>query len=103
MSASHPIRLPPGIRHLPDYLGPVEQERLVGIVRQIVVEAPLYRPEMPKTGRPLSVRMTNCGSLGWVTDKEGGYRYQPVHPLTGRPWPAIPDMLLDIWKAVAGT
>ena len=103
MSASQPIQFPPGIRHLPDCLGPAEQERLVGIVRQIVAEAPLYRPEMPKTGKPLSVRMTNCGPLGWVTDKERGYRYQPAHPVTGRPWPAIPDMLLDIWKAVAGT
>jgi len=51
----------------------------------------------------MSVRMTNCGALGWVTDKERGYRYQPTHPVTGRPWPAIPGMLLDIWNDTAGT
>ena len=41
---------------------------------------------MPRTGKPFSVRMTNCGPLGWVSDVDG-YRYQPTHPETGRPWP----------------
>ena len=49
----------------------------------------------------MSVRMTNCGPLGWVTDKERGYRYQETHPVTGAPWPPIPDQLLDLWRAVA--
>lgn len=93
--------LPPGIRHLPGYLDKPAQETLVEIVRTIVAEAPLYTPAMPRTGKEMSVRMTNCGALGWVTDKENGYRYQPTHPLTGRPWPPIPSMLLDIWHAVA--
>ena len=93
--------LPPGIRHLPAYLDKPAQEALVEIVRTIVAEAPLYTPAMPRTGKEMSVRMTNCGVLGWVTDKENGYRYQPTHPLTGRPWPPIPSMLLDIWNAVA--
>jgi alkylated DNA repair protein (DNA oxidative demethylase) len=46
--------------------------------------------------------MTNCGSLGWMTDKAGGYRYQPTHPATGRPWPAIPQDLLTLWSDIAG-
>jgi alkylated DNA repair protein (DNA oxidative demethylase) len=92
---------PSGIRHLPTYLDTSAQEALVEIVRTIVAEAPLYTPAMPKTGKAMSVRMTNCGSLGWVTDKERGYRYQSTHPVTGRPWPPIPAMLLDIWHAVA--
>lgn len=50
----------------------------------------------------MSVRMTNAGPLGWVTDKERGYRYQATHPETGKPWPAIPKMLLDLWAARAG-
>jgi len=50
----------------------------------------------------MSVRMTNCGSLGWVTDKERGYRYQPMHPATGRPWPSIPSELLEIWNDLSG-
>ncbi len=91
-----------GIRHLPEYLDRARQEALVGIVRTIVAEAPLYAPVMPGTGKPMSVRMTNCGSLGWVTDKERGYRYQPLHPVTGRPWPAIPRELLEIWNDVSG-
>jgi alkylated DNA repair protein (DNA oxidative demethylase) len=50
----------------------------------------------------MSVRMTNCGPLGWVTDKERGYRYQATHPETGRPWPPIPPRLLDLWNEVGG-
>ena len=56
---------------------------------------------MPRSGKPMSVRMTNCGPLGWVTDKERGYRYQATHPETGKPWPPIPPMLLDLWDAIA--
>jgi DNA oxidative demethylase len=95
--------LPKGVRHIPDYLDREKQEALVEAIRAVVMEAPLFVPAMPRTGKPMSVRMTNCGSLGWVTDKERGYRYQPLHPITGKPWPAIPHMLLDLWKAVAGS
>jgi alkylated DNA repair protein (DNA oxidative demethylase) len=94
--------LPNGIRHLPEYLDRPRQEALIGTVRAIVAEAPLYVPAMPGTGKPMSVRMTNCGSLGWMTDKAGGYRYQPTHPATGRPWPAIPQDLLTLWSDIAG-
>ncbi len=80
--------LPNGIRHLPDYLDRPAQEALVEAIRAVVADAPLFVPVMPGTGKPMSVRMTNCGPLGWVTDKERGYRYQPTHPVTGRPWPA---------------
>ncbi len=91
-----------GIRHLPDYLDRSAQERLVEVIRGIVADAPLYIPAMPGTGKQMSVRMTNCGALGWVTDKERGYRYQDVHPQTGRPWPAIPSELMDLWENLAG-
>ncbi|MBP2551363.1 alkylated DNA repair protein (DNA oxidative demethylase) [Neorhizobium galegae] len=91
-----------GIRHLPEFLDREAQVRLVETVRAIVVQAPLYVPVLPRTGKPMSVRMTNCGSLGWVTDKERGYRYQPHHPATGEAWPAIPDELLAIWERLAG-
>jgi alkylated DNA repair protein (DNA oxidative demethylase) len=40
--------------------------------------------------------------LGWVTDRERGYRYQPTHPATGKPWPDIPGELLDLWNDVSG-
>jgi alkylated DNA repair protein (DNA oxidative demethylase) len=42
--------------------------------------------------------MTNCGPLGWVSDKERGYRYQATHIETGRPWPPMPQRLLDLWR-----
>jgi alkylated DNA repair protein (DNA oxidative demethylase) len=46
--------------------------------------------------------MTNCGPLGWVSDCDGGYRYQATHPETGRPWPPIPEFLTEVWRDVAG-
>lgn len=92
------IRLDNGIEHHPGVLDKAAQLHLVDLVRDVVAKAPLYTPVMPRTGKPMSVRMTNCGELGWVTDKEKGYRYQPLHPGTGEPWPAIPTELLDLWQ-----
>ncbi|MCB1386661.1 MAG: alpha-ketoglutarate-dependent dioxygenase AlkB [Nitratireductor sp.] len=89
-------------RFLPGHLDREAQQALVKTIRDVVCESPLFTPAMPKTGRPMSVRMTNCGTLGWVTDKERGYRYQAHHPVTGRPWPTLPQSLLDLWRDVAG-
>jgi len=94
--------LPRGVRHIPACLDRAEQEALLDDVRKVVQAAPLYTPTMPRTGKPMSVRMTNCGELGWVTDRERGYRYQPTHPHTGLPWPPIPGRLLLLWAAVSG-
>lgn len=91
----------PGLRYLPGHLGPEDQRQLVENLRAAVAEAPLFAPVMPRTGRPFTVRMTNLGPLGWVSDR-AGYRYQPTHPETGRPWPAMPPLLLDLWREVAG-
>ena len=89
-----------GFRLLPGRFDRAAQEALRDAIRSVVAAAPLYRPRMPRTGKPVSVRMTNCGVLGWVSDQTG-YRYQPTHPLTGAAWPAIPPMLLDLWREVA--
>jgi alkylated DNA repair protein (DNA oxidative demethylase) len=67
----------------------------------VMLSAPLFQPRMPRTGQPFSVKMTNCGPLGWVSDKERGYRYQPTHLETGDPWPPIPESLLDLWRTHA--
>lgn len=91
-----------GLRYLPGHLDKLDQEKVVELVRQVVSAAPLYVPVMPGTGKPMSVRMTNCGSLGWVTDKERGYRYQNTHPLTGNPWPAMPTEILALWNELSG-
>jgi alkylated DNA repair protein (DNA oxidative demethylase) len=93
--------LPKGVRHIPGHLDREEQQSLVNDIRAVVSEAPLYRPEMPRSGKPFSVRMTNCGELGWVADKKG-YRYQDRHPVTGKPWPSIPAHLIELWDKLAG-
>lgn len=101
MSVDHDVNvLPKGVRHIPGYLSTDAQAALVEAIRAVVERAPLFRPEMPRTGKPFSVRMTNCGSLGWVSDRSG-YRYQPLHPVTGEPWPPIPDSLLQLWREVS--
>ena len=56
---------------------------------------------MPRSGKAFSVLMSNCGPLGWVSDRDGGYRYQETHPGTGRRWPQIPELLSEVWNAVA--
>jgi alkylated DNA repair protein (DNA oxidative demethylase) len=87
---------------VPGYLSPERQQALLAALRAALAEAPLFTPTMPRTGKPFSVRMSNLGPLGWVSDAEGGYRYQATHPETGRPWPAIPDMLLGAWDEIGG-
>jgi alkylated DNA repair protein (DNA oxidative demethylase) len=89
-----------GLKLFPGFLDASAQQELVSTLRKCVADAPLYQPVMPRTGKPLSVRMTNLGELGWISDRQG-YRYQPQHPVTGKPWPPIPSVLLKIWDKVA--
>ena len=95
-----PIALAPGVALWREYYGRPEQEELCEEVMRLAQEAPFYRPAMPRSGKPFSVDETNFGPLGWISDTNG-YRYAPCHPGTGRPWPAIPDVLLALWRAVA--
>lgn len=92
----------PGFRHLAGHLSQASQQQIVGDIRSVIKTSPLYRPTMPRSGKPLSVMMTNCGPLGWVSSKDGGYRYQKEHPESGLPWPAIPSSILSIWEELAG-
>ncbi len=89
-----------GIDYFPSFLRLEQQESLVRELRDCVANSPLFTPTMPKSGRTMSVRMTNLGSLGWVSDR-AGYRYQATHPDTGTPWPAMPQSILDIWAKVS--
>jgi DNA oxidative demethylase len=93
-SATRPLS---GFRLVPGYLDRAAQARLVEELRAAMRAAPAYVPRMPRSGQPLTVRMTNCGPLGWVTD-ERGYRYQALHPETGTPWPPIPPLALAAWR-----
>jgi DNA oxidative demethylase len=90
-----------GLRIYPGYLGRDAQMELLAAVRNVLASAPLYTPRMPKSGRPFSVRMSNCGALGWVSD-EAGYRYQANHPETGQPWPPMSAALIRAWNELGG-
>lgn len=89
-----------GFRLWPGRLAATDQAHLRDQVLAALETAPLYRPVTPG-GRPFSVRMSNMGPLGWVSDR-AGYRYQVTHPQTGAPWPPIPDTLLALWDDLTG-
>ncbi len=86
--------------HVPFYLDEAAQRALLADIDAVIAAAPLFQPCMPKTGKPFSVKMTNCGALGWVSDREG-YRYRATHPETGKPWPSIPLLALRAWAELA--
>ena len=86
-----------GFRLYPQWLDRSAQDMLVATLREILRQAPLYRPVTPR-GQEMSVRMSAAGRFGWVTDRRG-YRYEPRHP-AGMDWPPIPQQVLEIWEAV---
>ena len=90
-----------GTRYVPGYLDAAGQQTLLAALRAVLAGAPLYQPRMPRSGNPFSVKMTNCGPLGWVSDIDG-YRYQPTHPETGVAWPPMPAIVLEAWAALSG-
>jgi len=98
----NPVCLPDGCAYFPQFLTLAGQAALLAEIRAVIAAAPLYTPTMPRTGKPFSVAMTNCGQLGWVSDKDTGYRYQAHHPQTGNPWPPMPDMLEYLWASLTG-
>ena len=88
-----------GFQYHPNALTRAEQEALAREVFTAADHAPFFQPITP-SGKPMSVRMTGFGPLSWITDA-GGYRYEPRHPFTGRPWPPMPQVLLDLWAHYA--
>ena len=81
------------------YLNSGAQADLVADIRAVVAAAPLFSPDTPY-GKPMSVRMTSAGSVGWYSDGSG-YRYAPQHP-NGADWPPIPERVLEIWHILTG-
>ena len=63
-------------------------------VDEIARQAP-FRHLVTPGGYTMSVAMTNCGDVGWCSDRDG-YRYDAIDPLSGRPWPTIPALFLDL-------
>lgn len=80
------------------FVRPIERE-LIDAVRTIVAQSPFRRMTTPG-GHLMSVAMTNCGERGWITDHTG-YRYDPIDPRTGAPWPAMPPVLRDLARRAA--
>jgi len=68
--------------------------QLISDVREIVAQAPFRQMQTPG-GHQMSVAMTNCGDVGWVTDRSG-YRYDPADPVAGQPWPAMPKSFVQL-------
>ena len=96
------LAVAPGVTLWPLRLDAREQASLLAEVLAGIERAPFFDPTMPRTGQKFSVRMTNFGPLGWVSDAAKGYRYELLHPLTAEPWPAIPDRLLRLWDETTG-
>ena len=89
-----------GFRFFPAAISTPLQIALVEAVMAAAKTAPFYRPMTP-SGKAMSVWQTGFGPLGWVTDR-AGYRYEPRHPVTGSPWPRMPDILTELWDRYAG-
>ncbi len=85
--------LPEGVALFRNRLSHVDQRATLDAVAQVIADAPLFRPQMPR-GPCMINSLTNCGALGWVSDKRG-YRYQATHPDTQKPWPPIPSSVRD--------
>ena len=73
------------------------QARVVEDIRGVAEVAPLFSPMTPY-GKPMRVKMTSAGTYGWYSDRKG-YRYERQHP-DGQDWPAIPESVLAIWRAL---
>lgn len=80
---------------LPGRLSPDEQADLLACVLAAARDAPFHVQTTPG-GKPMSVETTGLGPLSWVSDRLG-YRYEALHPLTGRPWPPMPPLLETLW------
>lgn len=88
----------PGAMLLPGFALP-QVDALLEAIAQVQAAAPLRHMVTPG-GQHMSVAMTNCGLLGWVSDRRG-YRYDAVDPLSGQPWPAMPEALRALAEAAA--
>lgn len=72
---------------------------LLAAIEEVVAAAPFRRMVTPG-GFEMSVAMTNCGAAGWITDRSG-YRYAPIDPASGLPWPPMPAVIRDLAQDAA--
>ncbi|MDD5581513.1 MAG: DNA oxidative demethylase AlkB [Methylobacter sp.] len=85
--------LAPGAVILRGFATP-DETALLSALQAVIAMAP-FRNMITPGGFRMSVAMTNCGSLGWITDSTG-YRYDAIDPLTGRQWPQMPELFLRL-------
>ncbi|WP_084079923.1 DNA oxidative demethylase AlkB [Edaphobacter aggregans] len=78
-----------------------EAPALLDAIATVVADS-RFRNMVVPSGHTMSVAMTNCGDLGWITDRTG-YRYTAHDPLTGKPWPPMPAPLLHLAQRAAAT
>jgi alkylated DNA repair protein (DNA oxidative demethylase) len=98
---AHPdVPLAPGAVLLAGFARPLETP-LVSALDEIVARSP-FRHLLTPGGRRMSVAMTNCGSVGWVSDTNG-YRYEACDPATASPWPPMPAVFRDLARGAAET
>jgi alkylated DNA repair protein (DNA oxidative demethylase) len=76
-----------------------EDRALMSALEDVLVKSP-FRHMFTPGGFRMSVAMTNCGSLGWVSDR-AGYRYDIIDPLSGLPWPKMPDSFVNLAEGAA--
>jgi len=72
---------------------------LMSTLENVIAQAPLRHMITPG-GFRMSVAMSNCGQVGWISDRNG-YRYDAIDPDTGRPWPDLPEILIDMASRAA--
>lgn len=87
------VQLAPGAMLLAGFARPLEAS-LIEAVSAIIACAP-FRHLFTPGGHRMSVAMTNCGRVGWVSDRTG-YRYDPIDPVGGHPWPQMPAVFADL-------
>lgn len=90
----------PGLLIIRGFMTRDAQAALIGDVRRVVAQCPLFRPVM-KDGKQFRYRMTNCGEIGWISDRRG-YYYSKSDPRTGRRWPEMPSSISEAAHAAAG-
>lgn len=96
--SQHPLPLGPQAMVLRGHALAVV-DALLPSIDAIAAQAP-FRHMLTPGGRRMSVALTNCGTLGWHSDARG-YRYTRIDPLTGLPWPAMPDSFLQLARSAA--
>ena len=74
--------------------GFADTDEILEELPELIAQSPLRRMMTPG-GRQMRVAMTNCGQYGWVSDA-GGYRYQREDPITGHPWPKLPEKFMSL-------